>query len=333
MKKLFFSGVFCALFLAIPSAWAQVYDGPPVDMKEMVRLIQMIKEKRKETEKALQNKALQDFQSAAGSPAAAISFYGRVIQTVQPDRIRSDYADWAKSDAAQNAARLHLNYLVLTIQRANGATTQQLEPALMSHIAALKQAGLKDEEILHKRKREQDQKSSGLQPVKGRTPATQIPLFEEQELIKQSVRNSAFVKCYRIGKQFSDVKNWEFSPGNIEGIYQNTLLPYYRENKDQRLIAFWDQKIQQEGQEVAKGTQFQIDQFKTVRHPQLIWLRAQDMNEIGQRNRALTEMFNLVKNYPDHADLMSWIAQLEELLTPSPSPSTVEPEESKGHTD
>jgi hypothetical protein len=57
-------------------------------------------------------------------------------------------------------------------------------------------------------------------------------------------------------------------------------------------------------------------QWTQVRLPRLQWSRAQDVFLIGQRNRAVTDMFNLIKTYPQHPDNAAWISRLESLLAP-----------------
>jgi len=55
---------------------------------------------------------------------------------------------------------------------------------------------------------------------------------------------------------------------------------------------------------------------------------------LGQKNRGVTEMFNLIKTYPTHPDADDWIAKLENILLPpapaappgvDPSPGTQPP--------
>lgn len=320
MKKHFLRGVACLLALGC-AAWAQ--DAAPVDLKSLAQTLKEIKAKRAASEKTLGSKLQQDFRVASASNADAIAFYDRAVLAVEPDKTHADLADWEKSDAAQNAARLHLSYLLLTLQRAGGATTKQLEPALLAHIAALTAAGAADDVIQYKRDRSLELKDAGYRPpnAKGKTPLGKIPLFWEQDLIKKSVKNSVFVQWYGISKMLDDVKDWEFAPGNADGIYQSTLLPYYRQTKDPRLLTYWDNKIQQEAQDAAKSfAVFKVDQFNTVRRPQLVWKRALDMIAIGQRNRGMTDMLTLVKTYPDHPDLRDWISGLEAMLAGAPAP-------------
>lgn len=331
MNKQILSGVTALSLLGGMVCAQQPQDAPPVDLQALIQSLKDAKTKRSASEKSFAAKVTQDLRTAAATPASAIAFYDRAAQAVQGDKVRPDLAEWEKSDAAQNAAQLHLSYLLLTLQRAQGATTKQLEPALLAHIAALGNAGAKDLDILRKRERAQDMKEAGihLQPVKGKTPPSREPLFWEQELVKQSVKNSVFVQWYGFAKLLEPAKEWEFAPGNVDGIYQSTLLPYYRQNKDARVLAYWDNKIQQAAQDAAKAGGFKADQFNAIGRPRLVWKRAQEMIAIGQRNRGLADMLTLVKSYSDHPDLNDWIAQLEALVAPAavPQPAAGAPAE------
>ncbi|MDD5349151.1 MAG: hypothetical protein PHQ12_02965 [Chthoniobacteraceae bacterium] len=326
MKKHSLHGALGAICLLAFGGSACADDAPPVDLKGLIQTLKEIKTKRSTSEKSFEMKLEQDFRASSSSNSAAISFYDRAAQAVQGDKVRPDLAEWEKSEAAQNAARLHVSYLLLTLQRAQGATTKQLEPAIMAHINALTAAGSKDETIQHRRDREQELKEAGFrQPnIKGKPGPAHEPLFWDQELIKQSVKNSVFVQWYGISKMLDGAKEWEFAPGNVDGMYQNTLLPYYRQNKDPRIIAYWDNKMQQEMQDASQNGTFKADQFNNVRRPQLVWKRALDMIAIGLRNRGMGDMVTLVKSYPDHPDLPDWISQLETMVAdaaPAPKPA------------
>ena len=68
---------------------------------------------------------------------------------------------------------------------------------------------------------------------------------------------------------------------------------------------------------------FEERQWSQVKRPAMLWARCQDMLLLGQRNRALTEMFNLIKAFPQHPEAASWISQLEQAITP-PSAATIQ---------
>ncbi len=341
MKMRFLSFLLCAACVFCQPARAQ--DAAPVDLKELAALLKQIKDKRAMSEKASAARVVQDLRAAAASNATAIAFYEQAVWATQYDeKIHEhtefqswmrDEADKLKSEAMQNAARLHLNYLLLTFQRAGGATTRQLESALLAHIAALTAAGAGDSAIQARSDRAQAlREAPGFKPVRGAKKPVKEPLFWEQDLINKGVDSSIFVQWYGVSKMLSNLKDWESSPGNVDGMYQKTLLPYYRENKDSRVIAYWDMKLQQEAQQATSSSlSFKIDQFNMVRRPQLLWKRAQDMILIGQRNRGIGEMVSLVKNYPDHQDFADWISTLEGILTGTATvsgagPNTAPPE-------
>ena len=325
-------GAVCALTFGFSAMAAE--DAAPVDLKALLDTLKKIKETRSTSEKLLESRVMQDFRTASASNATAIAFYEQAISAIQYDgknHDRADFKDWLKdndddlkSDAMQNAVRLHLNYAILTLQRAKGATTKQLEPALMAHISALLAAGAGDTEILRKRDKAQEMKDLGVKvpAIKGKKQQNE-PLFWTQDMINTSVTGSIFVQWYGVQKMFSDLKDWEQVPGNIDGMYQNTLLPYYRLNKDIRAVAYWDDKIQKDAKQASStGLSFKIEQFNSVKRPQLLWKRAQEMLTIGQRNRAINEMLGIIKSFPDHPDLPGWLTQLEGIITNSLTPAT-----------
>ena len=88
-------------------------------------------------------------------------------------------------------------------------------------------------------------------------------------------------------------------------------------------------KIKRESDSAKSRPAFDQEKFNTERYPQLLWNRAQEYVAIGQPNRALGEMFKVVKGYPQHPSLGDWIAQIEALLAP-PTTSPATPEASAG---
>jgi hypothetical protein len=113
--------------------------------------------------------------------------------------------------------------------------------------------------------------------------------------------------------------SWEHIPGNWDGIYGAIILPEYRAGRDPRLLEYWDAVIKRESDRAAdRKLDIEQREWTQEKFPRLLWSRAQDVMVLGQKNRALNEMFNLIKKYPQHPDADSWIASLEGMLvTPS----------------
>ena len=87
----------------------------------------------KATLKAQNNKLIQDLSAAGADNSSAINFYLQAVEQVQfqgETREHTQFQEWKKKDAnqlkdpdMQNAVRLHLNYLVISLQHAMGATS------------------------------------------------------------------------------------------------------------------------------------------------------------------------------------------------------------------
>ncbi|MGZ7226727.1 hypothetical protein ACXWO0_09700, partial [Streptococcus pyogenes] len=75
--------------------------------------------------------------------------------------------------------------------------------------------------------------------------------------------------------------------GNVDGIFQKAILPLMRENKDPRLIQYWDHLIQREAESASdQKLAFAAGSFEQQRKPILLWNRAKDMLALGWKNRA-----------------------------------------------
>jgi hypothetical protein len=68
----------------------------------------------------------------------------------------------------------------------------------------------------------------------------------------------------------------------------------------------------------------EIDKFNQVTRPQLQWDRAVEMENIGLRNRAITEMFSIVKANAAHPNADTWMTALKTRIQP-PAPESAAP--------
>jgi hypothetical protein len=159
-------------------------------------------------------------------------------------------------------------------------------------------------------------------------------------ILKTSVATSAVAKNLHITDLLADVgrrkkknddgeggSSWETVPGNVNGIYNAIILPEFRATKDPRLLDYWDMMIRKAQENIYAGMpDFEEKQWSQVKKPSMMWSRAQDLMLIGQRNRGITEMYNLIKAYPQHPDAAGWIAILEGIAAPTaaPQPATIQ---------
>lgn len=119
---------------------------------------------------------------------------------------------------------------------------------------------------------------------------------------------------------------WVAQAGNFDGIYGQLILPTLREAKDARAVEYWDLKLRREA-DVASRTKlsFEIEKFNTTRRPMLLWNRAQEWGQVGQKNRSATEMFAIIKAFPTHPQAEQWVDELMQILAPGEPPATAAP--------
>jgi hypothetical protein len=113
-------------------------------------------------------------------------------------------------------------------------------------------------------------------------------------------------------------ESWPMTPGDLEGIHQAIILPEYRERKDPRILEYWERVLRRESDTIAKRkVDYEEKRFTTIRRPELLWSRAEDMHQIGLKNRAITEMVAVLRSNPLHPRIEGWISQLESMLATS----------------
>ena len=328
--------------------YAQLTDAPPVDMKQVLQGLKQFKEQNDTSIKKRRDGAYQQIVGAASSNERAAALWTSAVMAVQFAGVDHESAaakEWLKGDGeglktkeGANAARLHLIWLGLTIQYSAGAETKQL---LQSVIDFTKQ--VEADELAAGRLAEQIEKAKGVKrtgPNKALSEETHAKKIHDS-ILRTPVSNSPVAQSMQIADLLGDAgkrkkraedappASWEPVPGNVNGIYTAIILPEFRASKDPRLMDYWDMMIRKNQESLYAGMPaFDERQKVQVERPMMMWSRAQDMLLIGLRNRAITEMFNIIKAYPQHPDVANWIAELEQAAAPAaaiPRTGTVAP--------
>lgn len=266
---------------------------PQIDAKSMLASLQDIKQKQAASAKSQLVQTISDFTAASADDGAALDFYVeavRVTQFVGQPHEQTAFRDWKKEEMPKlkpAAIRTALRYTMLSLQRAAGATDDQIFPVLLAY---------------------------------AQDTAAILPTIDDQEIVKRGVAENIFTRWYNIGGQLSGLDNWEAVPANIDGMYEKILLPVMRKNRDPRLLQYWDDKILDEKGKAAVATAaFSTDRFNLTRRPSLLWSRAEDEIVLGMRDQGISDMYNLVKAFPAHPDAGKWIPELEGLLSAAPA--------------
>ncbi|MGV3530980.1 MAG: hypothetical protein ACO1QR_01320 [Chthoniobacteraceae bacterium] len=337
-----------ALLLAIATTLSlpvQAQDAPAVDMAQILQALKALKTQQVQQTKSQKMRALQDVSAGASNPSKAADMWEEAVRATQfagSSKEGEQYREWKDNEGSAlrtkevaSALRLHFNWLAITLQRSAGAEIKELLPAIIQHTkeATASKAAMEHFDENMKREREQANARPGRAERKNNDGAVK-KMYDQ--VISKSVANGVVAKWLQIEPLVNDVSKdkqkggWEMSPANVDGIFGTIVLPELRAQKDPRVLEYWDMRLRTEAEEAAKNKlDFEAGKFNTVTRPQLLWERAQDMAAIGQRNRAISEMFNLVKTHPSHPNASAWVSSLEqqlsEALTPAPAPATAAP--------
>ncbi len=313
-----------AALLAAPLARAQQQDAPPVDTAQLLQALKSMREQQAAQMKALRLKAASAVQSAAASGAAAAAAWEEAVKQTQfngADHEAATFRDWKEKEGdalkepeVQNAARLYFVWLGITLQRSAGGVVKDMLPQIVQFTKEVTADAIAMDAFDEKMKREKERRSAN---AKEKVKDDAVARRMHDQILRKGLAGSPPVQAMKIS-DYVNVGKWEGAAGNVDGIFNNIILPELRAERDPRLLEYWDMKIKREGEVAAKSKlAFDSDKFTQVRRPELAWAKAQDEALIGQRNRAISDMFTLIKNYPAHPNAAEWIGGLEALLVPA----------------
>jgi hypothetical protein len=295
LKKALPLFLFCAL--CIQSRTLLAADIDPLDTRQILQDLQDIQAKQIAAVTSQQKRNIDLVFKAAANQDAALAFYEEAQMVTQfqgANRENTQFRDWKKKQEAQlkdndfrESLRLHLFYLGLSLKKAADTKPEELAPQVADYLRVLD----------------------------GADAAIRV----KDSLLKTSVSEGLFAKWLGLGPELARAKDWEMNPGKSEVIAEKYLLPEWRKQKSTALITYWDGRIAREN--AAAGNvkiDFQEKNYATIRKPELLWKRAQEYLVLDQPNRARQEMFSLIKNYPSHPSIGSWIESLRKTLEPVP---------------
>ena len=267
-------------------------DATPLNTGNILKELQKIKSNHDVNLQGQLSKSLQMVNSAASNGSVALDYYLQAQFSTQFDgqnHDKSQFQEWKKkqsdklkSKSFQEALRLYMVYLSLTIQSSMGVKDADLIPSLVNYTTQI----LNENEFL----------------------------ADGDEFMKKTLIGSLIVQW--LGVNLTPSKNWVGAPANVDEMYGKIILPYYREKGDPSAVDYWNRLIERETTAESKESRtFQVDQFTYNRKPTLYWSRALEFYLIGQKNRGLTEMLAVIKAYPNHPTATNWAEKLEQYIS------------------
>lgn len=305
---------------ALVPGYSQQPDAPAVNVDAILRDLDQIELQQKQAVLSARQAAVNQIKAAAGNGATAADLFEKAIEATQFEGTRNKggaYADWKSSKAellrakeVQTALTMHLRYLALSLERKGSDKPELFAPpsvAFVQELAAADPLFIKTAQ-------------SVAQPANSDRDREQQALDKEaiklkDELLNKSLNESIFVKWLRLGSALPKGEDWELTPGNLSGILEKNVRPVLRSAKNPQLFATYELELKVLADRVtASRRDHDATEFNTVTRPRLQLARANDMADLGQKNRAITEIYSMVKTYPQHPDFSKWVQRLRELL-------------------
>jgi hypothetical protein len=325
-----------ASLTALPGLQAQ-QDAPAIDVGQLLQALRAIRDQQTAQLKTQKQNALQQINAVAGSPERAMQFWEEAVRATQFDGMAKEGAQfraWKENEGellkekeVQTAVHLHLTWLALTLQRSAGVKIKDLLPSVVNYTKELSTDEAVMDALSDNMKHEKE--AAAIAPAGGgnRRPQTGAKKASDgaikkahDQILRGALTGSPVVKWLNLGDAIH-VDKWETNPSNFDGIFTNIILPELRDQKDVRVLEYWDIKLKKEADNASRSKlAYEIEKFNTQRRPALLWNRSQEYVNLGQKNRAVSEMFALIKTYPTHPDADDWIGKLEQMLLP-PAPA------------
>jgi len=291
------------LFLAAAlSPLSAQQDGPPINVDSVLRELAALEDKQRQTHQQALVSAVNTLRPGSGGGASASNLYQSAVEATRFEGLRdkvTGFIDWKKqnsdllrSSEMQTALGLHIRYLLLSIQRSEAEDGKEFVQPSLDYVQDLRRF------------------------LESLEKLDNVPDLIK-ELMNKGINESVFTTWLRLGPWLPVGKEWESNPGNLSGILEKNVRTVLREEKSPKVIETWDFEMKYEADRVTKGRlAHAADSFNTVNRPKMQFSRANDLILIGQQNRGISEILELVRTYPQHPDFGTWVARLKALLAP-----------------
>ncbi len=273
---------------------------PSVVWAEPASIAERLEALKAEREKLVTNNlrgAFQALREAVTSESQAATLYEKAIRAVQfgssPqegqrfNEWRRKNVDELNSKGFRQGVLAYLNYIEISLQHSAGAEINTIETRLLEHVQQIQE-----------------------------NPEWYA---EKDSLHRQDIPGSPLSRYLGADLILGNLKNWEMNPSNINGIFDKTLLPSWRERKDRRVIEYWTLRIEEE-QARAEEEQVDLRQEDILNRdiPSLYWSRAEELVHLEQPREAVQEMLTILERYPHHQNFEEWSQRLLQLAETEP---------------
>ncbi len=293
------------LLIALPLAQPlSAQDAPPIDAARLLQQLDQFQEELAQKKSGSLRKAVSDLRSAIQTEDAAIEYWldavmatqfvGLTKENTQFREWRDKNQDKLRDGGFRFAVRMQLRWLAISLAR----HLTEDQKVLMPEVASFANDIASNQKALT-----QKFASEIINMDSGKIPVAQV-----------------LGVGYLVGGT-----GWETVPGKYQQIYENLVLPFWRENRSDAAIGYWDMRLTMLEASMAETNLNMTAAVTTqVLKPDLQWSRAKEFVLIGQPNRGAQEMWAILMANPGHKDAEKWtgelIAQLRQMSPAGPAP-------------
>ena len=286
-----------ASFIFMPDVMA-------IDERQILEDVISAKYAQRETQKnPLIKKALEECSKASKSDSKAVAFYIKSFKKFEflggTGKNAVEFKEWERKNRDRlrdkefhAAVRLHLVYFCISLRKASGVGNSELLDDLIAYTDAVNAA----------------------------SEATR-----EYGIMNIHLNNGIFAKCYGVSGFLSQLKwtEWEPMPVKIHLIGEKVIFPELLRHNDMRMVEYIDKCVKQENERLVKARDsIGLAKFNQIRKPELLWRKAEALLRVGQRKQGLEEMHMIIKEWPTHPKINTWLDRLQSAIT-NPQPGTV----------
>lgn len=268
-----------------------------------------------ETKQRELSKLIQSSNAAVRAYQKAYRYQHHNDDKEEHNRWKEIHKDLHDEDMFEDAVRLHLQYLLLTLDLIQARDQAEQREKLLPELIDYLQATSKWDSEVAELEKPMSKREAGEKKIRQSFFKNQITPKNLRELMKVTLAESPFVKEYQLEEHMKGLKDWEEVPGNIDGILDKTVFPELRKTKDPRLMELWSERLERrENRARLSENIVTIDRFINIQKPQLLWRWSQDMLILGKKGKAYENMVTILEEYPGHAKYDDWMKKLTEKL-------------------
>lgn len=302
-----------ALAVACPATGANAQEAGASQLSEeqVTRLLQelsSIRDKIVSGKENINQKALSAFKQAAVSDRGPYDFHLECVNAVdfeKTNRRESEFREWKSSNddflkSPEHVAvlRCQLLYLIAMLEADQAKSLEEALPALNEFLAYAAQTEL----LL-----------ANPEKLKGGSAG------RLRGVAASGVLATPFAKRFQLDITLKAPEGWPDNPREIDTLYENVVLPYYRKKPDaEKLAASWDQRIGRI-RAIAAIAQEEEDvrayqEMTERRIPILEWGKARDAFAYGNQLAGAQSMLAIIRDNLAHPNAEQWIADFSNLV-------------------